>query len=63
LKTVPSSLEFYHFEGDQTVRLAGDTVHFVLDSAPVYLLDSETKKIRSVKTKDMVEIIKLAFAT
>ena len=59
LKTVPSSLEFYHFEGDETVKLEGDTTHFVLDSAPIYLLDSETKKIRSAKTKDMVEIIKL----
>ena len=34
LKTVPSSLEFYNFKGDETVRLEGDTVHFVLDSAP-----------------------------
>jgi trimethylamine--corrinoid protein Co-methyltransferase len=59
LKTAPSSLEFYNFEGDETVRLEGDTVNFVLDSAPVYLLDSETKKIRSAKTKDMVEIIRL----
>ncbi len=59
LKTVPSSLEFYNFTGDDTVRLEGDTVHFVLDSAPIYLLDSETKKIRSAKTKDMIEIIKL----
>lgn len=59
LKTVPSSLEFYNFEGDETVKLEGDTTHFVLDSAPIYLLDSETKKIRSAKTKDMVEIIKL----
>jgi trimethylamine--corrinoid protein Co-methyltransferase len=59
LKTVPSSLSFYNFTGDETVRLAEDTVNFVLDSAPVYLLDSGTKKIRSAKTRDMVEIIKL----
>ncbi len=59
LKTVPSSLEFYNYTGDQTVRLEGDMVNFVLDSAPVYLLDSETKKIRTAKTKDMVDIIKL----
>ncbi|MGD8293358.1 MAG: trimethylamine methyltransferase family protein [Desulfobacterales bacterium] len=59
LKTVPSSLEFYNYSGDQTVRLEGDTVHFVLDSAPIYLLDSESKKIRTAKTKDMVDIIKL----
>ena len=59
LKTVPSSLQFYNFEGDETVRLEGDTVNFVLDSAPVYLLDSDTKKIRNAKTQDMVEIIKL----
>jgi len=59
LKTVPSSLEFYKFEGDETVKLEGDTTNFVLDSAPIYLLDSETKKIRSAKTKDMIEIIKL----
>ena len=59
LKTVPSALEFYNFKGDDTVKLEKDTVHFVLDSAPVYLLDSDTKKIRSAHTKDMVEIIKL----
>jgi len=43
----------------ETEKLEGDTTNFVLDSAPIYLLDSETKKIRSAKTKDMVEIIKL----
>jgi trimethylamine--corrinoid protein Co-methyltransferase len=59
LKTVPSSLEFYNYTGDQVVRLEGDTVNFVLDSAPVYILDSGTKKIRSAKTRDMVDIIKL----
>jgi len=59
LKTVPSSLDFYNFEGDKTVRVEGDTVNFVLDSAPVFLLDSATKKIRGAKTRDMVEIIKL----
>lgn len=59
LKTVPSSLEFYNFAGDETVKLEGDTVNFVLDSAPVFLLDSATKKIRSAKTHDMIEIIKL----
>jgi trimethylamine--corrinoid protein Co-methyltransferase len=59
LKTVPSSLAFFNFEGHQTVKLEDDTVNFVLDSAPVYLLDSGTKKIRSAKTPDMVEIIKL----
>ena len=59
LKTVPSSLDFYNFEGDKTVRVEGDTVNFVLDSAPVFLLDSATKKIRGAKTRDMIEIIKL----
>jgi trimethylamine---corrinoid protein Co-methyltransferase len=59
IKTVPSSLEFFHFEGDETVKLKGDTVNFVLDSAPLYLLDSETKKIRTSSTRDMVDIIKL----
>ena len=59
LKTVPPSLEFFNFAGNETVRLEGDTVNFVLDSAPVYLLDSETKKIRGANTRDMVEIIKL----
>jgi trimethylamine--corrinoid protein Co-methyltransferase len=59
LKTVPSSLEFYHFEGDETVKLEGDTTNFVLDSAPIYLLDSDTTKIRSANTQDMIEIIKL----
>jgi trimethylamine--corrinoid protein Co-methyltransferase len=59
LKTVPSSLEFYNFAGDETVKLEGDTVNFVLDSAPVFLLDSATKKIRGATTRDMVEIIKL----
>jgi len=60
LKTVPASLKFYNFQGDETVRVEGDTVNFVLDSAPVFLLDSETKKIRNANTRDMVEIIKLA---
>jgi trimethylamine--corrinoid protein Co-methyltransferase len=59
LKTVPSSLEFFNFKGDKTVILKGDTVNFVLDSAPLYLLDSETKKIRTSCTKDMVDIIKI----
>jgi trimethylamine--corrinoid protein Co-methyltransferase len=59
LKTVPSSLGFYNFKREETVRLAGDTTHFVLDSAPVYLLDSESKKIRNATTADMVDIIKL----
>ena len=59
LKTVPSSLDFYNFEGEKTVRVEGDTVNFVLDSAPVFLLDSATKKIRGAKTRDMIEIIKL----
>ena len=59
LKTVPSSLQFYNFEGDETVRVEGDTVNFVLDSAPVFLLDSKSKKIRNANTRDMVEIIKL----
>ena len=59
LKTVPPSLAFHNFQGDETVRVEEDTVNFVLDSAPVYLLDSVTKKIRSAKTKDMVKIIKL----
>ena len=31
----------------------------MLDSAPLYLLDSETKEIRTASTKDLVEIIKL----
>ena len=44
LKTVHSTPEFYNFGGDETVKLEGDTVIFVLDSAPVYLLDSQTKK-------------------
>jgi trimethylamine--corrinoid protein Co-methyltransferase len=60
LKTVPSSLEFYNFEGEKSLSVEGDTVNFVLDSAPVFVLDSETQKIRSAKTRDMVEIIKLA---
>jgi len=60
LKTVPPSLEFYNFEGDKSLSVEGDTVNFVLDSAPVFLLDSETKKIRGANTRDMVEIIKLA---
>lgn len=59
LKTVPSSLEFFNFEGDDTVTLEGDAVNFVLDSAPLYLLDSGTKKIRTATAKDMVDIIKL----
>ena len=59
LESVPSSLAFHNFQGDKTVRLEEDEVNFVLDSAPVYLLDSQTRKIRSAKTKDMVEIIKL----
>jgi trimethylamine--corrinoid protein Co-methyltransferase len=59
LKTVPSSLRFHNFEGDATVELGDDTVNFVLDSAPLYLLGSETKKIRTANTRDMVEIIKL----
>ena len=59
LKTVPSSLEFYSVEGDKTLEVEGDTVNFVLDSAPVFLLDSETTKIRGANTQDMVEIIKL----
>lgn len=59
LETVPASLAFYNFAGDESVQLEGDTVNFVLDSAPVYLLDSETKKIRSAKTRDMVDIVKL----
>jgi trimethylamine--corrinoid protein Co-methyltransferase len=60
LKTVPSSLKFYNFQGDETVRVEGDSVNFVLDSAPVFLLDSETRKIRNANTRDMVDIIKLA---
>ena len=59
LSTVPSSLEFFNFQGDKTVTLVGDAVNFVLDSAPLYLLDSETRKIRTSNTKDMVDIIKL----
>ncbi|CAB1085154.1 hypothetical protein D1AOALGA4SA_12647 [Olavius algarvensis Delta 1 endosymbiont] len=59
LKTVPSALEFYNFEGQKTVSAAGDSVNFVLDSAPVFVLDSETHEIRGAKTRDMVEIIKL----
>ncbi len=59
LKTVPSSLKFFNFDGEETVRLEGDETHFVLDSAPVYLLDSDTREIRSSNTKDMVDIIRL----
>jgi len=59
LKTVPSSLEFYNFEGQKSLSVEGDTVNFVLDSAPVFVLDPETQKIRGAKTRDMVEIIKL----
>ena len=59
LKTTPPSLAFHNYQGDETVRVEEDTVNFVLDSAPVYLLDSLTKEIRSAKTRDMVEIIKL----
>lgn len=59
LKTVPSSLEFYNFEGDETIQVKGDSINFVLDSAPLYLLDSKTKEIRTTSTKDMVDIIKL----
>jgi trimethylamine--corrinoid protein Co-methyltransferase len=59
LKTVPSSLAFCPYEGDEPVKLEGDTVHFVLDSAPLYLLDSKNKALKKAKTKDMVEIIRL----
>ena len=47
LSTAPSSLSFFNFEGEKTVALQGDSVNFVLDSAPLYLLDSETQKIRN----------------
>ena len=60
IKTVPSSLEFFNFKGDEIVKLEKDTVNFVIDSAPVNLLDSETKKIRSANCNDMVEMVKLA---
>jgi len=59
LKTVPSSLEFFNFNGDETVTLEGDTVNFVLDSAPLFLLDSGSKEIRAAATRDMIDIIKL----
>ena len=59
LQTVPSSLVFHNYQGDEAVSTKEDSVNFVLDSAPVYLLDSSTKEIRSANIKDMVEIIKL----
>ena len=50
LKTVPSSLVFHNYQGDETLSTKDDSVNFVLDSAPVYLLDS---RIRSANTKDI----------
>lgn len=58
-KTVPSSLEFYHHEGDETILLEKDVINFVIDSAPVHISDSDTKIIRSSTTSDMVDIIKV----
>lgn len=60
IKTVPSSLEFYHYKGDKTMKLEKDIVNFVIDSAPVNISDSDTKKIRTATTKDMIDIVKVA---
>ena len=60
IKTVPSSLAFFNHTGDETVRLEKDIINFVIDSAPVSLLDSNSNKIRSATTDDMVEIVKVA---
>lgn len=59
LSTVPRSFKLYDVLGHETHNFSGYNVYFTPGSAALYILDSETKKIRKPKTDDYVRYAKL----
>ncbi|MFH1745510.1 MAG: trimethylamine methyltransferase family protein [Planctomycetota bacterium] len=59
LRDTPSAFNLYDVFGDQTHKLAGNNVHFTPGSAAIYILDSQTDKIRKPTTADYVDYVKV----
>jgi trimethylamine--corrinoid protein Co-methyltransferase len=60
LETVPREFYLYTKNGDPAVYYGGDAVHFDPGSSGVNVLDPDTLQHKPAKTKDLIEIIKIA---
>ena len=59
LETVPDSFNLYDVNGNQTHDFSGHNIHFTPGSAALNILDPNSNQIRTPKTKDYIEYVKI----
>lgn len=60
LDTAPEGFNLYNAEGEVTVEYSGDHLQFDPGSAAIFILDSQTGRVRRPVTVDLVRHLKLA---
>jgi trimethylamine--corrinoid protein Co-methyltransferase len=59
LKQAPSSVDLYNRNGDRTLTLQGDNIHFNPGSAATHLLDRKTGERRQPSVKDVIDFARV----
>jgi len=60
LSQAPSKIELFDRDGERQALLEGDHVNFVPASSALRILDRETQAVRTPKSADFIEYVKLA---
>ncbi len=59
LDSVPNEITLFDREGDKSITLKDDRVHFDPGSAAIFILDEDTREIREAFSKDFIRFSKI----
>ena len=59
LKTTPSEINLYDREGNESIKLKDDEIHFDPGSAAILFLDEQSGKIREARSDDFIRFSKI----
>jgi trimethylamine--corrinoid protein Co-methyltransferase len=59
LNTTPSEIKLYDREGNESLELKGDEIHFDPGSAAILILDEQSGKIREAHSNDFIRFSKI----